>query len=505
LLLPLLTSVLLFCSFPKINLGFLAWIALVPLLLFLARAPNMRMVFLGSLAAFWLEAFLLTPWIPSVLIHYGGIGGALAWLLFVLMAAYLACFPSLACLATRFCMDRAGSRYLLIFPVAWLTMEYAISHFLFGGFPWLLIGYSQTSIPLMMQAADLAGVYGISLLVVIVNASLALWLLDRKRQHGALPAMVAGVLVLACLAYGMWAKRTWGNLGADFKVAMLQGNISVDDPGSVIAWKAQKGYEEMAQQLRGGSYDLLLLPESPSPAVFDSDESYRNAMQRLAGNFPMGMIFNNIATEEGGSGFQYFNSAYFISADGRKIERYDKIHLVPFGEYIPWREFFFFAHSITQDVGAFSAGSQYLIPSVGDMPVNAVICFEAVFPDLVRRFVNKGSRLIINLTNDAWYGDSAAPYQHLAIARWRAVENRRFLLRAANSGISAVIAPTGEVKSATRLLQKDICRGHFAFVESQSLYARLGDVLLIPCVIMMLWAIGRGCLARDKQGSRQEI
>jgi len=499
LLLPVITGLLLFCSFPKINQAWLAWVSLVPLLFFLASVRNLRVAFLGSLIAFWIQAFLLLAWIPSVLVHYGGTGFALAWFLFAMLAVYLALFPAFACLIIRYGMNRKGNRFLLIFPFAWLSMEYAISHFLFGGFPWLLMGYSQSSFALLMQCADLAGVYGISLVVVGVNTAIAWYFLRRPQKGAYWPVCLTALLVLGCLWYGTLAERAWGGVAASHGVAMLQGNLSADDPPDVLAWKYQDGYKEMVRKLGSGNDDLLILPESPTPALYETDPSYRAVMRQLARGFPMGMVFNNIGTGLGSAGELYYNSAYFISQDGSALERYDKIHLVPFGEYIPYKDLFFFAGSITRDVGSFSAGSQYLTPAIDDKPVSAIICFEAVFPDLVRRLVQKGGRLIINLTNDAWYGDSAAPYQHFTIARWRAVENRRFLLRAANSGISAVITPTGEVKSATRILDKAVCHGQFAFLDDHSIYARFGNFLLIPCVIIVVWAIAYVCLKGNKR------
>jgi apolipoprotein N-acyltransferase len=499
-LLPVITGLLLFCSFPKSDHAWLAWVSLVPLLFFIARTRNQKIAFIGSLIAFWIQSFLLLPWIPSVLVHYGGVSFTPAWFLFILLAVYLALFPAFACLIARYCINLKGKGFLLIFPFAWLLMEYAISNFLFNGFPWLLIGYSQSSFPLIMQTADLAGVYGISLLVVCVNTSIA-WFFLRRPQNGALwPALIMAFIVFGCLGYGTLAERNWGGIKANYKVAMLQGNLSADDPQDVIAWKYQEGYKEMVRQSGAGNADLLVLPESPTPALYESNPSYRNTMRQLTHGFPLGMVFNNIAMEEGSGGEKYFNSAYFISQGGDKLQRYDKIHLVPFGEYIPYRSLFSFAGSITRDVGAFSPGSQFLTPKIDNQPANAIICFEAVFPDLVRRFVQKGSRLIINLTNDSWYGDSAAPYQHLAIARWRAVENRRFLLRAANSGISAVITPTGAIESATNIFEQGICTGQFAFLDENSIYTRFGNLLLIPCVIIVIWAIAYVRLATDKRG-----
>jgi apolipoprotein N-acyltransferase len=501
-LLPVITGLFLFCCFPKINQGWLAWGALVPIIFFFTRAPSMRIAFFGSMIAFWIEAFLLLPWIPTVLVHYGKIDFAWAWFLFGLLAVYLALFPTCACLITRYCMDRKGKTFLLIFPFALLLMEYAVSHFFFGGFPWLLTGYSQGSIPLIMQAADLAGVYGISLLIAFANTSLAWYFLRRAQQDSAWPAIITSILIAGCLWYGAHAERVWGELKTDFRVAMLQGNLSADDSGDVLIRKYQAGYEEMVRQLGGENADLLILPESPTPTTYEYSSTYRKTMHRFAQQFPMGVIFNNVAMVEGKEGEKYFNSAYFLGRDGDTLQRYDKIHLVPFGEYIPYQSLFSFAGTITRDVGAFSSGGEYLTPAIANQPVNAIICFEAVFPDLARRFVQKGSKLIINLTNDAWYGNSAAPHQHLAIARWRAVENRRFLLRAANSGISAIITPTGAVQSATKTFERAICKGGFAFLADSTVYTRFGDFLLIPCAIIVVWAVACSRLSEKRRNSK---
>jgi apolipoprotein N-acyltransferase len=187
-------------------------------------------------------------------------------------------------------------------------------------------------------------------------------------------------------------------------------------------------------------------------------------------------------------GRRYFNSAYFLDSTGSLAGIYDKIHLVPFGEYIPLKKIFFFSEAITKDVGEFFPGKEYKVVRIGGRPANAVICFEAVFPDLVRRFVNRGSQLIINLTNDGWYGNSAAPYQHFAIARFRAVENRRYFIRAANTGISAIIEPSGKIQSSSGLLHEAVCEGRFEFIDKQTIYTRYGNLLVFLCAIISVVA-----------------
>jgi apolipoprotein N-acyltransferase len=240
----------------------------------------------------------------------------------------------------------------------------------------------------------------------------------------------------------------------------------------------------MARRIRSPKVDLLILPESPSPLTFQSDASYRRSLEDLARRCRLCLVFNNVRSKKTENGERYFNSAYFLDGDGKLADIYDKVHLVPFGEYLPAKRFLFFIRTISSDVGEFSPGSDLRVARIGGHRLSAGICFEAVFPELMRAFVRSGSQLIINLTNDGWYGESAAPYQHFAIARWRAIENRRYLLRAANTGISAVIEPTGAIQAATGILREAICEGRIAFLSQRTFYTRYGDVLVIGCAII---------------------
>lgn len=466
--------------------GYLAWIAFIPLIWFVDRTTSVKQAFLGGLVAGAVAWFGLLIWIPRVLMRYGDVPPGLAWILYFLLVCYLSCFPGFCCLLTRFCMERGGTKYLLVFPLAWVTLEYARANFPFGGFPWLLAAYSQTPYGPLIQLADVTGVYGISFLLLWINTALVWLVRCRFKPAGFWPIMAGILLITASVMYGQVMLARWGKTSPSLTVAMLQGNLSVDEPESALARKFQDGYVQMASRLVPGSVDLLILPESPSPLTYQFDTSYREVLQRLAQRFPLGMIFNNICYSQKGSETEYFNSAYFLSQEGKDLGRYDKIHLVPFGEYVPLKKLFFFVDTISKDVSDFAPGQEYLTVEVRGHRANAIICFEAVFPDLVRRFVHLGSELIVNLTNDGWYGDSAAPYQHLAMSRWRAVENRRYLLRATNSGISAIIGPTGAIRTSTPLLQQDVCVGRFAFLQGETFYTRYGDVFAILCVIIML-------------------
>jgi apolipoprotein N-acyltransferase len=492
LLLPVLTGLLLAASFPKMSLGYLAWVAYIPLISYVFKAPTCLRAFWGGFIAGAVGLFALMIWIPQVLMHFGGLNGALAWLAFVLLICLLACYPAAACALIRHLMMRGGEKFFLLFPAIWILFEYAQSFSPFGGLPWLLAGYTQSDYPAIIQVADITGIYGISFVILCVSTSVVWLLFYRGKKLLAWSPFVASILlVAACLLYGKASLSRWEGIQGEFSAAMLQGNISNDDPEEVLSARFQRGYMQMADSLIRENIDLLVIPESPTPLSILNNSDYQEALKKRAGRYSLGLIFNTIRSEESGGSFHYFNSACFLDRNGALSGIYDKMHLVPFGEYIPLKKIFSFVELISKDVDSFHPGSSYQVLNVGRHPANAIICFEAVFPDLVRQFVGRGSQLIVNLTNDAWYGDSAAPYQHLAIARLRAVENRRYLLRATNSGISAIIAPSGRILSSTRLLREAIGKGRFAFLSDKTFYTRYGDVFVFLCAIISLgsWII----------------
>jgi len=505
LLLPLLSGLLSFASLPALRQSYLAWVAQVPLLLFMLQSRGGLRAFLGGVVAGFAQFALLLVWIPAVLVQYGGLPAAAAWVLYVLLIAVLAIYPGLACALTGIAVQRGGRAQLLIFPFAWVAVEMLRNYTPFGGFPWMLAGYSQTGNLRIMQVADITGVYGISFIILAANTGIA-WLVVTgvRKVQNFLPFLCAAGLVTICLAYGSLSLRRWEGISPRYTAALLQANISADEPDRVMRQKFEQGYFDMAAQIKGTKVDLVVLPESPAPKSFQTDAEYRRRLTDLAHHYSLGIIVSNVAYAEVPGDSRYFNSAYFLDQEGRVRGRYDKIHLVPFGEYVPLQSVFFFLQSVTQEASDFSPGSELAEVETPAGTVNAIICFEAVFPELVRRFVEQGSQLIVNLTNDSWYGNSSAPYQHLAMARWRAVENRRYLLRAANSGISAIIDPAGRISASTGLLRQDVCLGRFDFITHESFYTRHGDVVAIVCAIIVIlalaWSFRKSARSGDRPG-----
>jgi apolipoprotein N-acyltransferase len=496
LLLPICSGLLQFASFPLPARGYLAWIAFVPLLAFVLLTRGVRSSLWGGSLAGFVSLALILYWIPGVLSRYGGVPVALAWILFIFLAAVMSLYSGAACAFTRYVIERGGHRYLFAFPFVWVVLEYLRGQLIFGGFPWLLTGYSQTDSLRLIQISDITGVYGVSFVITWINAALVWAALRRmQRESASWPVITALLMIPACLLYGEIKIRHWEELKPTRTTVLLQQNLSADEPEPELAEKFQDGYVRMADLVTKIPVDLLVLPEAPTPLSFQHDKTYRDSMRALARRYGLGMVFNNIGYDDHDGKTAYFNSAYFLDHDGTESARYDKIHLVPFGEYIPWRKLFFFAESITKDVTDFSAGSNYTLAPLDGHRGSALVCFEAVFPEISRRFTRDGSELLVNLTNDGWYGRTAAPYQHLAMARWRAVENRRFLLRAANTGISAIVRPTGSLQAVTGLFREEICAGLFAFSDHKSVYARVGDLFVLACAIIVV-LLGFLCFRR---------
>jgi apolipoprotein N-acyltransferase len=459
----------------------LAWIAFIPLLYFVRGADRSMKAFSGGFIAGFVHLFLLQIWTPAVLMQYGGLSQPLAWAAYGLELVLLASFFGAACLITNFLIRRGGDYCVFSFPFILVAMEYVQNYIPFGGYPWNLTGYTQSNYLAFIQIADWTGVFGVSFIILLFNTSLYWFLLRYRRgMQSAHPLCASLFLIALCLVYGTVSLRRWSAIKPGFSAVLVQGNVVFNDSAAVVEEQYRSGYLRKAEQLNSAGTDLLIIPESPSPIMYQDDSEYRRACIALAKKHPMGFVFNNNREERG----KIFNSAYFMNREGELSAVYDKMHLVPFGEYIPLKEAFQFIRTISKDVSEYSSGRIYRIVRLGGRPANAIICFEAVFPGLVRRFVRHGSQLIINLTNDGWYGDSSAPYQHLAIARWRAVENRRYLLRAANTGVSAFIEPTGRIQVSTGILKQATCNGRFAFIEPQSFYTRYGDVFVFVCVII---------------------
>ena len=400
------------------------------------------------------------------MVAYGGLQTWVAVLVNALLVAYLALFPALFALIVRRTLAGFGSRALLAAPLVWVATEWGRTHLL-GGFPWVLLGYSQATVLPIAQLASLVGVYGVSALVAGASACLAAAVTTPApasgavmRPHAVRYAPLAGMLILIAATAGWGRFRLAdGDLtrtGERVRVGLVQGNVDQSekwDPGRAGA--IFQSYLAMTRRAIEEGAALVLWPESSTPFHFKEQTDRADQVRALARAAKVPILIGSAEIERG-TPTKYYNSAFLLRPDGTDAGVYRKMQLVPFGEYIPFKRVLFFVAPLVEAAGDFSAGeSPVLLPFNGHL-MRTAICYEIVYPDLVRRFVVAGSELLPTITNDAWFGATSAPYQHFAQASMRAIENGRYLVRAANTGISGVVDPYGRIIAQSRLSEQDV-------------------------------------------------
>ncbi|HEX7359988.1 MAG TPA: apolipoprotein N-acyltransferase [Bryobacteraceae bacterium] len=471
--LALLSSVLLALTFPRFALFFLAPIALAPLLFALARTHDAWQRAIYGWAAGILYWALLCHWIHFVLQVYGGMGVWGGWGCFVLFALYkglhLAFFSWLA--------GPLMSRAYAIPAIAALWTGLERTHESFG-FAWLDLGNAGISMSLPVRLAPYIGVYGISFVFAMVGAAVACVLLRRPRTW-LLPLIVlVGLWALPPIPENMPATRT---------AVVVQPDVPTDAEWTDLLQERTEQHMVLLSEAIPGP--LVIWPEMPAPLYYFDDPTFHNMADQVAIDHGY-LLFETVSYTAKN---QPLNSAVLLGPKGQEIGKYDKIHLVPFGEYVP--RFFSFVNRITKEAGDFVPGKEVKVLSAGKDKLGVFICYESAFPDLVRQFTKKGAGVLVNLSNDGYFGHTDAHRQHLLIARMRAVENRRFLIRATNDGITAVIDPGGTVVKALRPYQELAAPVHYGVVHQTTFYARHGDWFAWGCLIvgvgLGLWNLRR--------------
>lgn len=491
------SGLLLTAACPDLDLNWLAWIALVPLMAAL-RAASGRTAFRRGMIAGMVHYMTLIYWLVYTMRTYGGLPWYLAVPPLVLLSAYLSLYLGLfAVIWTRF---RKGVLEAAAWaPVLWCGLEYLRS-FLFSGFPWGLLGYSQYRNLHLIQISDIFGIYGVSFLLVLGNAAVFFAAACRIglpwRGDPVKPAHAAGGLCMAfaalagTLAYGWVGIRSVDRMTAaapSLRAAVVQGNID-----QMIKWDPAFQEETTGKYLalsRGidPRPDLVVWPETAVPFYLFDDTALTDRVVEGVREIGAHFVIGSPAYEVSGTGADYFNSAYLVTPDGRPAGRYDKVHLVPFGEYVPLQKWLPFIRKLVVQAGDFKTGEKGETLAVegaglGDLGLGVLICYEIIFPDLSRAAAANGAGLLVNVTNDAWYGRSSAPYQHFSMAVFRAVENKRALIRAANTGVSGFIDPVGRIEGSTPLFV-DAAVGHAVPVLTRkTLYTRTGDWFAAVCL-----------------------
>jgi apolipoprotein N-acyltransferase len=340
----------------------------------------------------------------------------------------------------------------------------------------VLLGYSQATVLPVAQLASLTGVFGVSGLVAAVSAAMAFAAVAPRRRYVPLGAVLAAIFVVSVWGSLRVASATLTREGEAVRVGIIQGNVEQADK-----WDERKSalifaeYLRMSRQAIGRGAEVVLWPESSTPFYFEEDRAGADQVRRLAREAQVPFLLGSDQIERGAPP-KYYNSAFLVGADGITGGVYRKMHLVPFGEYVPWKRLLFFAGPLVEAVSDFSEGdTQVLLPVKGHL-ISTSICYEVVYPDLVRQAVRGGSELLTTITNDAWFGPTSAPYQHFVQASMRAIENGRYLVRSANTGISGIVDPYGRVLAETSIFAPAIVVGEARFLNGSTVYARTGDV-----------------------------
>jgi apolipoprotein N-acyltransferase len=481
-LLALLSGALLALSFPSPGISPLAWCAFVPLFVASAGASPKLTFKLGFVAGLSAYAGVLY-WVNIVMITYGKLPAPVSGLLYLTLVAYLALYPGLVLWLTRQ-GEGKGISALCSFPVLWVAGE-LIRSYLLTGFPWADLGYSQYRTLPLIQIADLTGVYGVSFLVAFANVVFyRMWVWFRRKEA---PYPVRGflallVLLAATLGYGL-NDLNRPESGQLQRVLLVQGNIPQDvkwDPAFEESTVAT--YERLSRKGCQTAGTLVVWPESALPFFFQNEPAYAARVTSLAAELKSCLVTGSPAYEKSGELTRYLNSAFLISPTGAVLGRSDKLHLVPFGEYVPLARLFPFVNKLVAGIGDFSPGRSAQPLETTGGKIGVLVCFEGIFPEIARSYVQAGAGILVNITNDAWFGKSSAPYQHLSMTVFRAVENRVPLVRAANTGISAVIDSKGHIRGMTHLFEEATLGAQVRRGEGGTFYSRHGDLFALVCL-----------------------
>jgi apolipoprotein N-acyltransferase len=462
LALSILSGIAFVFAFPPFSMGLLAWIALVPLFFALETRGWKGGFSAGFLAGFFFNLGAVY-WVVHSMANYGGVPVAMSVLVMLILVLYMALYWGVFGLLYTLTRGLSGIARLFLIPAFWVGLEYGRAHLL-TGFPWVLTGYTQAPNPALIQIADITGVWGVSFVLVAFNAAvafLAAGLLRKNRDERVpvLPIVVASAIVVSMAAYGIVRMKTvdaqmlkWPSM----KVALAQGSI---DQG--VKWDGRYQqetiniYRKLTEEASSASARLVVWPETAIPYYYDAEEvrdGQIGALARSASTYILtGSPSYNYNPES--KKVSYFNSAFLVDPRGQTIGRYDKYHLVPFGEYLPLRGILPF-EKLTAGIGDFTEGQGPVPIAFEGASIGTLICFESIFPEIARGHIKNGATLLATITNDAWFGRTSAPYQHFQMSIFRAVENRSFLVRAANTGVSGVIDANGRVRKTTGLYER---------------------------------------------------
>jgi apolipoprotein N-acyltransferase len=361
------------------------------------------------------------------------------------------------------------------------------------------MAYSQHLNRHLIQAVDITGTYGITFIIILVNV--VIYDVLSKRFRGR---WVRGEVALCCIV--MLGIFYYGHIrtgqidevsraAETMDITVVQGNIDQS-----VKWNPDfqndtiNAYKNLSLEKRPASPGLTVWPETAAPFFFQDTNKMHSEILDVARTSEDWLLFGSPSYQrdcnDGDAGcVSFLNSAFLLSPQGKILGRYDKVHLVPYGEYVPLRKMFPFINKLVVGVGDFRSGEGYNPLTINDHKLGVLICYEGIFPEASRAYKMMGADLLVNITNDAWFGKTSAPYQHLSMTVFRAVENRLYIVRSANTGISAIIDPTGRIVAQTELFERTTLRDTIKFINSKTFYSIYGDVFVLICMATLVCCI----------------
>jgi apolipoprotein N-acyltransferase len=466
-------------------------------------------------------------WVYQTMYLYGGLAKPIAAGILILFCLYLGLYHALfSTLIAAFRIHFGRQATLLLVPFAWVAVELARARI--TGLPWDLLGIAQVDSPILTRLAPITGAYGLSFIIAAVNALWLVRLRVRERRFTRTAFTAAGVIFIVLYVAALRRIESPQNVPTTAHATLVQENLEVGAANTGPQPSTQQLLESFSYLSRFPSdhfllgipelsstqsvyfirqhalvesadpkapvstpTDLIVWPESPAPFQ-ENDPQFREALSNLAREANAPIIAGNIGidrTTDNARGYNLFNSASFITPQGEFAGRYDKMHLVPFGEYVPFKEFFFFAKSLLSEVGTFDPGQHRTVFTTGGHTYGTFICYESIFGNEIREFTKQGAEVLVNISNDGWYGDTSAPWQHLNMVRMRAIENHRWILRSTNTGVTASITPYGRVIAAAPRHIRTSIRVGFAYEHDLTFYAAHGDLFAYACALITTIAL----------------
>ncbi|MBN1828052.1 MAG: apolipoprotein N-acyltransferase [Deltaproteobacteria bacterium] len=479
------TALCLVLSFPPVNLSFLVWLALVPFFFAVnSKSPK------EALKTGWFTGFLysagLLYWVTVVMVHYGSLHFLSALMIAALLAGYCGLYTGLFAAGLAYFSNRKLPVALVAAPL-WTVLEF-IKGTILSGFPWEPLGNALYDDAIFIQIVDVTGIYGLTFLIVLVNSVVYDALTAKNRRFILAAGAAALLLVSSTVLYGVLRIDDVLKImksGDVLEVAIIQGNVD-----QTVKW--DPAYQEQTVHMyrdlslgnegKGKGTRLIVWPETAMPFFFQEEGNYRSVVLDTAIDGNSYLLFGSPSYGYRGDHPVFYNSAYLRNPYGDVTGRYDKVHLVPFGEYVPCQKFLFFIDKLVQGVGDFAPGTGAVPLRADGLKLGVLICYEAIFPYLSRGYNRQGADILVNITNDAWFGKTSAPYHLLSMAAVRAVETRSYLLRAANTGISAIIDPLGRIVAQSPLFTRAVINGTVSPVRIETLYTRYGDAVVYVCL-----------------------